>query len=288
MAKAESCHNCVYAHWDLGLWARTMRSGFPARPTCGNQPDFPGRMRECPLGPVCRNFRAKPPTPTGETVKTIPLGDGFYAYVDAADYEWLSQWTWHLYNGYAGRREKGKLIFMHRQIARPPKGMVVDHHNRNRMDNTRANLRVCTPQENGRNKGKRAGASSRFVGVFYCKASGKWRAHIWFEGGYVSIGYFTDEVEAARAYDRKAVELFGATARLNFPEEWPPQRRKRVYARFHATLKKDGEKGAKSAKGVKGQKAARAGKAGAKRKMQWPRATPASSRAARDKAWSKQ
>jgi len=231
MAKAESCHHCVYARWDVGQWLASLSSGFPARPTCGNQPDFPGRIRECPLGSVCRNFRARPPTPQGEMVKTIPLGDGFYAYVDAGDYEWLSQWAWHMHNGYAARREKRKLIFMHREIARPSKGMVVDHKNRNKLDDTRENLRVCTPQENGRNKGKRAGASSRFVGVFYCKASGKWRAHIWFEGRNVSLGYFTDEVEAARAYDRKAVELFGEPARLNFPEEWPARRRRSVCAK---------------------------------------------------------
>ncbi len=155
MAKAESCHNCVYAHWDLGLWVRTLWSGFPARPTCGNQPDFVGRMRECPIGRVCRNFRPRPPTPTGETVKTIPLGEGFYAYVDAADFEWLSRWTWCLYNGCAGRREKGKLILMHRQIMQPPPGMIVDHKNRNKLDNTRANLRNCTHAENARNRSKR-------------------------------------------------------------------------------------------------------------------------------------
>ena len=96
MAKAETCHHCVYARWDPGLWMRTLWSGFPARPTCANQPDSPGRWKECRLGQVCRNFRARPPTPRSETVKTIPVGDGLYAYVDAADYEWLNRWTWTL------------------------------------------------------------------------------------------------------------------------------------------------------------------------------------------------
>jgi hypothetical protein len=80
MATQATCYTCVYAHVDRCLWMRTLASGFPARPTCGNQPDSYGRMKECPLGTVCRNYRARPPVPTGDAVKTIPLGEGVYAY----------------------------------------------------------------------------------------------------------------------------------------------------------------------------------------------------------------
>ena len=76
MAKQTTCHTCVYAHWDPGLWVRTLWSGFPAWPTCGNQPDSPGRMKECPYGGACRNYRARLPVPTGETVKMVPLTKG--------------------------------------------------------------------------------------------------------------------------------------------------------------------------------------------------------------------
>ena len=106
MAKCETCHNCVYSRWNPGQWMASLSSGFPTRPTCANQPEAPGRWTECPLGRVCRNFRARPPTPKGETVKTIPVGDGLYAYVDAADFEWLNQWTWTLHSGYAVRYEE--------------------------------------------------------------------------------------------------------------------------------------------------------------------------------------
>jgi len=230
MAKTETCYNCAYSHWDRGqaMWSLSM--GVATRPACANHPESLGRMRPVPCGGVCRNFRPKAATPKGR-VKQIPLGSGLYAYVDAADYEWLSRWVWHTQGGYAVRWEKRRTIFMHREIARPPKGKIVDHVNGNRLDNTRANLRVCTHPENSRNTSKPHGTSSRFRGVTYLKDRGKWRAKIQFEGKSVYLGLFTDEVDAARAYDRKAVELFGEFARLNFPEEWPARRRRKICAK---------------------------------------------------------
>jgi len=66
-----------------------------------------------PHGGPCRNYRAKPARPKGD-VRQIPLGDGMYAYVDAADYEELSRYKWCVRGGYAARRENGQVIFMHR------------------------------------------------------------------------------------------------------------------------------------------------------------------------------
>ena len=183
MAKGETCYHCVYAKWSPGQWIASLPSAFPPRPTCANQPDLPGRMKDCPYGRVCVNFRARPPTPKGETVVTIALGDGYYAYVDAADYEWLSQFHWHLDNGYAIRREGRKTIYMHREIMKAPKGMIVDHKNGNKLDNTPDNLRVGTRQENLRNAGKRIGTTSRFKGVSRKKGRDVWAAYIGIDRG---------------------------------------------------------------------------------------------------------
>jgi hypothetical protein len=232
MAQVETCHNCVYSYWDRNLAAWTLSLGIPVRPTCANQADYPGRMRACPLGTICRNFRPRPPTPTGPTVKTIPLGDGFHTYVDAADFEWLNQWTWYVQDGYAIRREKRKYVYMHRQIMQPPEGMVVDHRNLNKLDNTRVNLRVCTQQENLCNRRKKRGTFSRFRGVSYPKGGPKYLAQVYYKGKTFFCGYHTDEVEAARARDYTAVQVLGEEARLNLPEEWPPERVKRVHAEW--------------------------------------------------------
>jgi hypothetical protein len=119
---------------------------------------------------------------------------------------------------------------MHRQIMQPPKGMLVDHADGNKANNCRLNLRICTRQENQRNTAKHGGTTSRFKGVSFDRRLRKWGAAIQAGGKRIWLGYFTDEAEAARAYDRAAVELFGEFARLNFPEEWPASRRAEVMA----------------------------------------------------------
>jgi len=265
-----SCTTCVYAYWDPGQWLASVSSGFPSRPVCANHPDSLGRMRPVPFGQVCRNYRPKPPEPD-KAAKRIPLSDGLYAYVDAADYEWLSKYTWHLANGYAARREKNKTILMHCQIMNPPKGKMVDHANHNKLDNTRANLRNCTRQQNMRNARKHAGAASLFKGVGYMKDRDRWFSKIYFAGRTIWLGFFTEEVDAARAYDYAAVGYFGEFACVNFPEEWPSERRRKVYASRQAALKKEGKKTRR--KGT--ERATRSAKKKAKGRKAGRKTTPA-------------
>jgi len=227
-----TCYNCIYSYRDPRWALSVFATGFSVRPACANHPDSLGRMRPTLSGPVCRNYRPKPATPAGD-VRQIPLGDGFYAYVDAADYEWLSQYRWHLYSGgYAARCEKGKRIFMHREIMKPPQGMIVDHKNRSKLDNTRENLRAGTPAQNQRNRAKRPGAVSPYKGVGYKKDMDKYYARFRLNGRRFWLGLFDQEIEAARAYDYKAVECSGEFAWLNLPDEWPPERRKQVHEQW--------------------------------------------------------
>jgi len=247
MAK-RTCYECIYAHWDPGRWLQSLSSGWPSAsmPLCINHPDAPGELRPIPPGGPCRNFRPRPKAPAADpsqaalpsdAIRRIPLTRGKFALVDAADYEWLSRHRWSCRGGgnpYAARFQNGKVIWMHREIMQTPEGMVVDHIDGNGLNDLRFNLRNCTHQQNVHNLSKAAHGSSIYKGVWKDKHKEKWYAKICHKGVRYWLGTFYDEIEAARAYDHKAVELFGIYARPNFPEEWPPERPHAVHAACHA------------------------------------------------------
>lgn len=99
-----------------------------------------------------------------------------------------------------------------------PLGGKTDHRNRDRGDNALGNLRPATTSQNGANAGARAG-TSKYKGVSWFRLRNKWRVVVCVDGRQRHVGYFTDEVSAAKAYDRAALTYFGAYALCNFEEE---------------------------------------------------------------------
>lgn len=129
-----------------------------------------------------------------------------YAKVDDIDYERLMLWRWALSkDGYARRAfltkdGKNVTVMMHRQILglAPGEQFYGDHANRDKLDNRRANLRICSPQESAQHRGARKHSRSRFRGVNYVTTTGKWIARVRLGTRLHNLGTFTDEEEAAR------------------------------------------------------------------------------------------
>tara|TARA_R110000824_G_scaffold117249_1_gene269115 strand:+ start:607 stop:1188 length:582 start_codon:yes stop_codon:yes gene_type:complete len=96
-------------------------------------------------------------------------------------------------------------------------GGVVDHIDRNRLNNELSNLREVTNRENRLNSGMRSTNTSGFRGVSRYRSKQKWAARIQSEGESYHIGYFDSKEDAALAYDKVAKELHGEFAMLNFP-----------------------------------------------------------------------
>jgi hypothetical protein len=117
-------------------------------------------------------------------------------------------------DGYGGRQ----LIYMHREILGLKRGdpRMGDHIARSTLDNRRRNLRIATPAQNVMNSRKRSNNSTGFTGIWE-ESPGRWKAHIGFQNKIIRIGVFSGKLEAAKAYDKKAIELHGQFASLNFP-----------------------------------------------------------------------
>lgn len=180
-----------------------------------------GYVRGEPVYFIRGHNSAKPRTSVDDVslppnTRAIPLTQGKYAIVDAADYEWLSRWRWYFVQGYVGRGENvdGRFL-MHREILNAPNDMDVDHKDGNGLNNTRANLRLATQSQNLCNRV----AESGYKGVGFQKRNGKWRARIKINRKEIYIGEFASAEDAARAYDVAALKHHGEFARLNFPPD---------------------------------------------------------------------
>lgn len=169
----------------------------------------------------------------------IPLTQGQIALVDDIDadlltYKWVAQYNTHTKTYYAQRTirigAKRTALPMHRVILSRMLGRELtykdkcDHINHNTLDNRRAELRLATNSQNAANRSKTKSNTSGYKGVTWRKDIKKWHSQIEVqENGKrrgKHLGYYDDVLDAAKAYDRAALEHHKQYARINFPEDY--------------------------------------------------------------------
>jgi hypothetical protein len=142
------------------------------------------------------------------------------AVVDAGDKELVANVKWHRGGGDYRYVMNTKGEYIHRVImGANPGDPHIDHKDRNVLNNCRLNLRFASPTQNNANQRSRIGSTSKFKGVTWDKATGRWRAVIQIDKHVIGLGRFVSEILAARAYDQAALEAWGEFALLNFSND---------------------------------------------------------------------
>lgn len=153
---------------------------------------------------------------------------GHIVIIDKEDLEIILKYKWctkkigniryAMHRRYINRTKELAPLLMHRLILKPKKNQIIDHANRNGLDNRKSNLRICNHSQNGANSywGKNI---SGFKGVSWHKAGKCWRARythrINNKRKEINLGLYQDPIIAAKAYDKYLLKIHGEFALTN-------------------------------------------------------------------------
>ena len=158
----------------------------------------------------------------------LPLAGGGFALVDEEDVEMLSGYRWRIqYRYHKGAKvrpaavvsgTRDSTVLMHRLVLKAPDGVFVDHVNGMALNNTKANLRLCSMPENMRNRRRAAHNKAGIKGIYLVadapKNSPRWRASITCNGVTHNLGTYKSKAAAAAAYRQAAPKFHGEFARV--------------------------------------------------------------------------
>lgn len=119
-----------------------------------------------------------------------------YALVSEEDFEKVNKYKWCLFGNYVTGKVNRKPVRLHHFVLKTPDdGYVIDHIDRNPLNNKRDNLREVTYSINSQNKTKKNESTSKYIGVHLRKK--KWQAQY----NSINIGRFENEIDAGKQYD---------------------------------------------------------------------------------------
>ena len=134
--------------------------------------------------------------------------------INISDIEQIKNYYWSVgYNKYVSAHINKKKILLHDFLMHPPANMVVDHKDRNPLNNQRNNLRICTDSENTKNKSMNKNNKSGVMGVCWEK-TGNWCAYIQLNGKSQKL---------YRGNDKEVAIKMRLQAELKYYGEFAPQ-----------------------------------------------------------------
>lgn len=150
----------------------------------------------------------------------VQLTQGKETLIDKEDIDLIQQYKWHYRksgrtNGRNGYAESKKGVFMHNLIINKVGNLVIDHINRNGLDNRRSNLRLVTKQQNHHNFPKKGHNKYRGVQLKPNLKLNPWEVILKYNKKVVFNKTFATAEEGAKAYNEQAIKYYGDVAQLN-------------------------------------------------------------------------
>lgn len=131
---------------------------------------------------------------------------------DESDWHAMLKYTWfkdaYGYPCTNASNGNSRTIKFHLMLLGTKEGLVVDHINRNKLDNRRENLRFVTQHVNSINKGMNKNNTSGYTGVKFIKGTKQWSASIMFNYKYIYLGRYATKEEAIEARKRGEEKYF--------------------------------------------------------------------------------
>jgi hypothetical protein len=119
-------------------------------------------------------------------------GDISKVKIDIEDIAKCSVIKWHINKGYIYGLFNKEKISMQKFLKPEWNNFLIDHINRNPLDNRKSNLRPVNKSQNSMNRSLRSDNNSGIVGVYWDKEKKKWRAQIKIKQVAINLGYFVD------------------------------------------------------------------------------------------------
>ena len=169
----------------------------------------------------CLRFKQNEYIFYSEYVVIIASNTKRHFFIDKEDFEKIKKYRWYEDgSGYliSYKRETDETcnVRLHRIIMDAKRECVVDHIDRNPLNNRKSNLRICTKQQNSFNQSIRKESKSGIIGVCWNEANKNWRAYITLSYKRKNLGSYQNKKDAITARLKAEIECFGI--------EFAPQR----------------------------------------------------------------